>query len=56
MKIITVQIELGISHFDLSDMNNKEAIVAFLNHKLYHDPAWFGDFGEENIVSIVEGI
>jgi hypothetical protein len=56
MKIITVQIELGISHFDISNMNNKEAIVEFLNYKLHHDPDWFGDFGEENIVSIVDGI
>jgi len=30
----------------------KKALVDFLNTKLYTDPEFFGDFGEENIVEI----
>jgi len=63
MKIITVtlNIELGITWEDIPNIDSKEAIVEFLNYKLHHDPEWFGDFGEENIIfhdeySIVDGI
>lgn len=31
---------------------NKECIVDYLNSKLYEDPEFFGDFGQENIIEI----
>jgi hypothetical protein len=47
MKIINVSIELVIDdNIDESD------IPEYLNHQLYNDPEWFGEFGPENIISI----
>ena len=34
---------------------DKSKIVDYLNNKLYTDPEFFGDFGEENIIDIYEG-
>lgn len=52
MKIVVVQIELGIDEPDLSD--DKDSISSYLNDKLYMDPEFFGEFGPENIVSVKE--
>jgi len=49
MKIIKIKMELVID--DLKDYS-KESIVDYLNNKLYTDPEFFGDFGQENIESI----
>lgn len=51
MKLVNVSIELVIDD-DIS--TNKDAIVTYLNHKLYTDPEWFGEFGPENILEIKE--
>jgi hypothetical protein len=51
MKWIKVSIELGIDD-KLGD--NKEDIAEYLNNKLYMDPEFFGGFGPENIVEVVE--
>lgn len=32
----------------------KNTIANYLNSKLYNDPEFFGDFGQENIISISE--
>jgi hypothetical protein len=57
MKLVKVQIELIIDD-DTCEMvegvYNKDCIVDYLNSKLYTDPEFFGEFGPENIVSIVE--
>lgn len=34
--------------------NDLEKIADYLNHKLYKDPEFFGDFGPENIMEINE--
>lgn len=54
MKIITIKMDLIIDDDDITngDYYDKENIVNYLNDKLYNDPEFFGDFGEENIVSI----
>lgn len=58
MKVVTVQIELGIDEDNMCEMSpgvyNKDCIVEYLNNKLYTDPEFFGDFGPENIVCIKE--
>ena len=61
MKIITIKMDLVIDEtsdraclpgwFDL-DMTDKYDIAIYLTDKLYSDPEFFGDFGEENIVEI----
>lgn len=51
MKLIKVTIELGI---DDSLSNNRDDIATYLNNKLYMDPEFFGEFGPENIVEIIE--
>lgn len=55
MKIVTVQIELGIDNMeDEIDFSDKEQVAEFLNNALYNDPEFFGDFGPENIVEVKE--
>ena len=51
MKWIKVSIELGIDD-KLSE--DREEIAKYLNNKLYMDPEFFGEFGPENIVEVVE--
>lgn len=63
MKIVTIKMDLVIDEtsdraylpgwFDL-DMTDKYDIAIYLTDKLYSDPEFFGDFGEENIVEIKE--
>jgi hypothetical protein len=57
VKLVKVQIELIIDD-DTCEMvegvYNKDCIVDYLNHKLYTDPEFFGDFGPENIVEVKE--
>lgn len=57
MKIIKIEMELVIDD-DVcemtSDVYNKECVCEYLNSKLYSDPEFFGDFGQENITSIKE--
>jgi len=36
------------------DVTDKQDIAVYLTDRLYSDPEFFGDFGSENIVSIVE--
>ena len=55
MKIVTVQIELGIDNMeDEIDFSDKEQISDFLNKMLYEDSEFFGDFGPENIIEVKE--
>lgn len=60
MKIVTIKMELVIDE-DVDVLNdstttgdyyNKDKIAEYLNNKLYTDPEFFGDFGEENIVEV----
>ncbi len=48
MKIVKIGTELVID----SDMTDPYEIAIYLTEKLYHDPEFFGDFGEENILEI----
>lgn len=48
MKIVTIKMDLVIDE-DLVDL---DGITDYLNKKLYKDPEFFGDFGEENIVEV----
>lgn len=48
MKVITIQMDLVIDE----DMSDKYDIAIYLTDKLYKDPEFFGDFGEENIVEV----
>lgn len=57
MKIVTVKMDLVID--DTCEMTdgsqgiyNKACVADYLNSKLYSDPEFFGDFGEENIIGI----
>lgn len=59
MKIITVKIDLVIDDADLLAhtgyiTNDNAKIAEYLNHKMYTDPEFFGDFGPENIIEIKE--
>lgn len=61
MKIVTIKMDLVIDDVDIlvdstTDGNyyDKRKIVEYLNNKLYTDPEFFGDFGEENIESVQE--
>jgi len=51
IKLVKISIELGIDD-DLS--NSKDDIASYLNNKLYTDPEFFGEFGPENIESVME--
>ena len=44
--IVMVKIELVIPQ---KHLRSKEDIADFLNHMLYTDPEFFGDFGTENV-------
>lgn len=48
MKIVNITMELVIDD-DIED----SFIPQYLNDKLYTDPEFFGDFGPENIESII---
>ena len=48
MKLITIKMDLVIDE----DMTDKYDIAIYLTDKLYKDPEFFGDFGEENIIDI----
>jgi hypothetical protein len=50
MKIVTINMELVIDE----DLTDKYDIAIYLTDKLYSDPEFFGDFGEENILEIKE--
>lgn len=57
MKIVTIKIDLVIDDVDILThagyiTNDKSKIVDYLNDKLYSDPEFFGDFGEENIIEV----
>ena len=57
MKLVKVQIELVIDNDTckmIEGVYNKDCIVDYLNNKLYTDPEFFGEFGPENVVSVVE--
>lgn len=57
MKIIKIEMELVIDNDTceiVDGVYNKDCICDYLNSKLYNDPEFFGDFGQENIVSIEE--
>jgi hypothetical protein len=34
------------------DITNKYDVAIYLSDKLYSDPEFFGDFGEENIMEV----
>lgn len=51
MKLVKLEIELVI---DDKKCGSYEDIAFYLNHKLYADPEFFGEFGKENIVAIEE--
>jgi hypothetical protein len=48
MKIVRVSMDLIIDE----DMTDPYEIATYLTEKLYSDPEFFGDFGQENIVSV----
>lgn len=48
MKIVTIKMELVIDQ----DLTKLSDIVDYLNDKMYSDPEFFGDFGEENIIEV----
>ena len=50
MKIVTITMDLVIDE----DTTDKYDVALYLTDKLYSDPEFFGDFGEENIISIKE--
>lgn len=50
MKIVTIKMDLVIDE----DLNDKYDVAVYLTDKLYSDPEFFGDFGEENIDGIKE--
>ncbi len=50
MKIVTIKMDLVIDE----DTTDPYQAAIYLTEKLYHDPEFFGDFGEENIVEIKE--
>jgi hypothetical protein len=62
MRIVTIKKDLIIDDFDIlvnntTDGNyyDKKKVIDYLNHKLYTDPEYFGDFTEQNIIDIYEG-
>jgi hypothetical protein len=61
MKLVKIAMELGIDDEDtiMNSSNSsfdsyKDKIANYLNNKLYMDPEFFGEFGPENIVEIME--
>jgi hypothetical protein len=48
MKIVSVSMDLIIDE----DITDPYEIAIYLTEKLYSDPEFFGDFGQENIVSV----
>ncbi len=50
MRLFKITLEIGIDDEDVID--DKDALVEYLNNKLYSDPEWFGEFGPENIEEI----
>lgn len=48
MKIVTIKMDLVID----DDSTDKYDVAIYLTDKLYNDPEFFGDFGEENIIDI----
>jgi hypothetical protein len=55
MKLVKLSIELIIDNEDITSPTiNKDVISGYLNHKLYYDPEFFGDFGPENIMEVIE--
>ena len=52
MKIVKITMELGID--DSSYGENNEEIANYLTRMLYTDPEFFGEFGQENILSVSE--
>ena len=48
MKIVSISMDLVID----SDLTDKYDVGVYLTDKLYSDPEFFGDFGEENIMEI----
>jgi len=52
MKLVTISMELVIDDEDVgSDYDN---VAQYLTDKLYNDPEFFGDFGQENILEVKE--
>ena len=52
MKIVTISMELVID--DNNELqNDNQQIANYLNDKLYTDPEFFGEFGPENIASVI---
>jgi hypothetical protein len=57
MKLIKIEMDLILDDDTcqmIDGIYNKDCIVDYLNSKLYNDPEFFGDFGQENIVSVRE--
>lgn len=48
MKIVTIKMDLVID----SNLTDLYEIAIYLTEKLYSDPEFFGDFGQENIVEV----
>jgi len=49
IRVVTIQIELAIPNDDCECIS-KTDITNYLNKKLYEDPEFFGEFGQENII------
>jgi hypothetical protein len=66
MKLVKVQIELVIDENEsfllpgetkggmFTPMYDRDKIANYLNDKLYTDPEFFGDFGPENIIEVID--
>lgn len=51
IRVVTIQMELAIPNDDCECIS-KTDITDYLNKKLYEDPEFFGEFGQENIVKV----
>jgi hypothetical protein len=51
IRVVTIQIELAIPNDDCECIS-KTDITDYLNKKLYEDPEFFGEFGQENIIRV----
>lgn len=51
IRVVTIQIELAIPNDDCECISKKD-ITNYLNKKLYEDPEFFGEFGQENIIRV----
>lgn len=54
MDLVIDDVDILVDSTTDGNYYDKRKIVEYLNNKLYTDPEFFGDFGEENIESVQE--